>query len=299
MRGADALMRVLGSRVTVETLHRALQAADATVVSSLSRLISTDVRFVRTSRYTWGLRGWGLDEYDGVVSAIGQRIDAAGGAAPVAAIVADILAHYPDVAESSIRTYLSTLAFVVEKGVARRRTDDDEWPPVAPLRTVRGCYRNGPNEIRLVLAVDHDMLRGSGRPIPQPVADAVGVSPGQRRTFSGPGGQLTVVWRLSSTTGASVGSLRTQAAAVAVKQGDELVLSLRTDDASFDITRTDRKETLPARLSKLLGREVHDRWDRELAAGLDCIPAQVEDVLRTRGDQELLTLLESDALARC
>ncbi|SBS78110.1 hypothetical protein MHPYR_500046 [uncultured Mycobacterium sp.] len=52
-------------------------------------------------------------------------------------------------------------------------------------------------------------------------------------------------------------------------------------------------------MSKLLGREVHDRWDRELAAGVDCIPAQVEDVLRTRGDQELLTLFESDALARC
>lgn len=135
-------------------------------VSSLARTISKDDRFIRTSRYTWALCAWGLDEYNGVVTAIGQRIDAAGGTAPVAGLVADIRAHHPDVAESSIRTYLSSLAFVVEKGSARRRTDTDGWPPVAPLQTARGCYRNGPNEIRLALPVDHDMLRGSGRAPP-------------------------------------------------------------------------------------------------------------------------------------
>jgi len=295
---AQAMLRVLGGPMTVETLDRALQAADATEVSSMSRLISTDDRFVRTSRHTWGLRGWGLDEYDGVVSAIGQRIDAAGGAAAVASIVGDILARYPDVAESSIRTYLSTLAFVVEKGIARRRTHDDEWPPVAPLRTIRGCYRNGPNEIRLVLAVDHDMLRGSGRPIPQPVVDAAGVHPGQRRTFAGPGGQLTIVWRLNSTTGGSIGSLRTYANAVGAIQGDDLVLILRPDDASFDITRIAGDESASSRLSKMLGRPAGDITSRELAASLDCTPEQVDEVLRSRGDHELLTLLENDVLAR-
>lgn len=295
---AQAILRVLGDPVTVETLDQALQAADATEVSSVSRLISTDDRFIRTSRYTWGLRGWGLDEYDGVVSAIGQRIDAAGGAAPVASIVGDILARYPDVAESSIRTYLSTLAFVVEKGIARRRTDDDEWPPVAPLRTVRGCYRNGTNEIRIILAVDHDMLRGSGRPIPHPVVDAAGVRPGQRRTFAGPGGQLALAWRLSSTTGGSVGSLRTHASAVGAVQGDDLVLILRPDDASFDITRIAGDESASSRLPKMLGRSVGDNVSRELAASLDCTPEQVDGILRSRGDHELLTLLENDVLAR-
>lgn len=296
---AQAMMRVLGSPVTVDTLTAALRAAEATDVSSVSRAISGDDRFIRTSLHSWGLRGWGLDEYDGVVRAIGQRIDDAGGVAPVAAIITDILAHYPDVAESSIRTYLATLAFVVEKGMARRRTDDDEWPQVAPLRTVRGCYRNGPNEIRLAMTVDHDILRGSGRSIPQPVADAAGLRPGQRRTFTGPGGHLTVGWRLSSAPGGYVGSLRTQAAVVAAAQGDELVLSLRTDDGSFDITRVERNEAALSRLSKLLGREVGDEWSREMAASLNCMPAHVEDVLRARGDGDLVALLENDALARC
>jgi hypothetical protein len=295
---AQAMMRVLGSPVTVETLDRALRAANTGEISSLANAISSDERFVRTSRHTWALRGWGLEEYDGVVSAIGQRIDAAGGAAPVAAIVAHILAHHPDVAKSSIRTYLGTLAFVVEKGVARRRTDDDEWPAVAPLRTARGCYRNGPNEIRLVMPVDHEMLRGSGRPIPQPVAYAAGVKPGQRRTFTGPGGELTLVWRLSSTTGGSVGSMRTYARAAEAVKGDDLVLILRTDTVSFDVTRIAGDESAWSRLPKLLGREVVDDTSRELAKSLDCSPEEVDDVLRSRGDHELLASLENEVLAR-
>lgn len=296
---AEAMLRVLDSPVTVETLGRALQSAGTSVVSSLGNTLSVDDRFVRASRYTWGLRGWGLDEYNGVVSAIGQRIDAAGGAAPVAAIVADILAHYPDVAESSIRTYLSTLAFIVEKGMARRRTDADQWPPVAPLRTARGCYQHGPNEIRVVMTVDRDLLRGSGRHVPPPVAHAAGVDPGQREHFTGPGGELTLFWRLSSTTGASFGSLRSQAAAVAATEGDELVLALRTDTRSFDMTRIPCGEPPRARLAKMLGRSVSAGPLTELAEGLDCTPGDVVEVLSARGDHEVLNLLESDALARC
>lgn len=53
-----------------------------------------------------------------------------------------------------------------------------------------------------------------------------------------------------------------------------------------------------SRLPKLLGCEVSDNPVLELAAGLDCSPAHVDEVLRARGDHELLTLLESDTLAR-
>lgn len=297
---AEAMMRVLGSPVTVETLGRALQSTGASVVSSLGNTLSVDDRFVRASRYTWGLRGWGLDEYNGVVTAIGQRIDASGGNAPVAAIVDDILAHYPDVAESSIRTYLSsTLAFIVEKGIARRRTDTDDWPAIAPLRTARGCYRQGPNGIRIVLPVDRDLLRGSGRHVPPPVAHTAGVNPGQRRHFTGPGGQLTLLWRLSSTTGASFGSLRAQATVVAATEGDDLVLTLHTDTGSFDITRIQGGEPARTRLGKLLGSPVSDDPLSELAEGLDCTLEDVVEVLTARGDHGVLALLENDALARC
>ena len=64
--------------------------------------------------------------------------------------------------------------------MVRCRTDTDEWPPIPPLNTVRGAFRNGPTEIRLAVTVTPDVLRGSGVPTRPAVADALGVSPGYR-----------------------------------------------------------------------------------------------------------------------
>ncbi|MCH9732327.1 MAG: hypothetical protein K0U84_22110 [Actinomycetia bacterium] len=111
--------------------------------SCRSGTLSEDDRFVRASRRAWGLRSWEIPEYAGIAHAIGARIDAAGGTAKVTDVFEDLLAAYPDIAETSIKTYLSTLEFVVTAGMVRRRTDDDEWPEVAPLNTVRGAFRNG------------------------------------------------------------------------------------------------------------------------------------------------------------
>ena len=121
--------------------------------------------------------------------------------------------------------------------MVRRRTAADEWPSVPPLNTVRGAFRNGDNEIRLALPVTAEVLRGSGQAIHAAVAAAVGVTPGERRMFASPHGEVTVFWKLSSTTGANVGSLRAQAVAVGATTADTLVLAFRLDDASLEVTR--------------------------------------------------------------
>lgn len=293
---AEAMLHVLGSPATIESVDRALHIAGASNVTSLARAMSGDDRFIRTSLHTWGLRSWGHTEYARLPAAIGQRIDAAGGKARTADIVSDILATYPDVAESSIRAYLATLAFIVEKGVARRRTDDDEWPPVAPMSSSRGGYLNGPNEVRVALPVNHDLLRGSGQPIAAAVAHAAGVGPGQRSTFTGPHGQLTLYWELTSTTGANIGSLRTQAIAVDAAHGDDLVLALRPGQASFHVTRLRRDEPEPSRLRKLLGHKASNPLT-DLAASLQCPPERVRQVLQARGEHQLVAMFEDPALA--
>lgn len=291
---AEAMLHVLGVPVTIETLEQALRVAGATNVSSVSRAISTDHRIVRTSRHNWGLRVWGLPEYTGLPAAIGQRIDAAGGRARTDYIIRDILAAFPDVADGSIRAYLGTLAFVVEKGVARRRTEADAWPPVPPMHAYRGGYLNGRNEIRVVVPVTNDLLRGSGQPISPPVAHAVGVTPGQRRTFTGAHGQLTLYWNLASTTDANIGSLRLLADAVDATAGDDLVLALRPADASLDVTRARRDEPAPLRLRNILGRTTTTPITT-LAASLECAPEQVCEILRGRGEQEIAALVAEAA----
>jgi hypothetical protein len=284
----EAALRVLGAPATAEALLDTIGSA-AGDVANVNRVLSLDDRFVRATRRTWGLRAWGIQEYVGIAHAIGARIDAGGEQATITEVTADLLANYPDVSAASIRTYLGALEFITKAGAVRRRTAADGWPPVPPLRTVRGVFHNGTNEIRITIPVTPDLLRGSGLALHPAVATAVGVTPGQQRAFTCPQGEITLSWRLSSTHGASIGSLRTVAAAAQASEGDTLVLALRTHDASVDVTRLGSTDTGIPRLRKLLGRQVRNSV-AALATALHCRRDEVGAVLRARGDHEVANL---------
>jgi hypothetical protein len=172
----------------------------------------------------------------------------------------------------------------------RRRTQADEWPPVSPLNTVRGAFRNGPNEIRLAVTVAHDLLRGSGQQIRVAVAAALGASPGQRAVFSSAHGAVTVSWRLSSTNGPALGSLRAAALATAAGPGDTLLLVFKLENASLHAARIGAKVSGMQRLTQLLGRTVRNPA-ATLTASLQCRRAEVAAVLRKRGDHDLAELI--------
>ena len=291
---AEAVLHVLGAPATAEAILATIGSRASTSLDTLNGTLSKDYRFIRASRRTWGLRAWGITEYAGIAHAIGARIDAGGGKANVQELVADLLATYPDVAERSISSYLSTLEFITEAGMVRRRTAADKWPPVAPLNTVRGAFRNGHNEIRLALPVTTEVLRGSGQAIHPAVAAAVGVAPGARRVFASPHGEVTVFWKLSSTSGANVGSLRAQAVAVEATTRDTLVLAFRLGDASLEVTRLGPDEGGMRGLRHLLGHTVRNPA-AALAASLQCRRCEVTAVLRARGDHELAAGLPHDS----
>lgn len=252
-----------------------------------------DHRFARATRRTWALRQWGLDEYAGVFGEIAKRIDAAGGTTSVAAVVSDMKARFPDIAEVSVRTYLAAPGFIVEDGLVRRRTADDGWPPVPPLHAARGAFRNGDNEIRVSFAVTSDLMRGSGQPIHAAVATALGMNPGDQRVFTGSLGDITLAWRLSSTHGPSVGSLRPFAAALGASRDDTLVLAFTVRGNALAAQRIKLGEAPRTRLQTLLGIPVRDTI-AALAQGLCCKPREVAQILRDRGDNELLELVEQD-----
>jgi hypothetical protein len=162
---AEAVLHLRGNPATAEDIFEVI-GDEGTSLRAIQGALYGDDRFARASRQSWGLRVWGIEEYTGIFSEIGARIDACGGKVAVESLIADLLSRFPDVAESSIRAYLGTLAFVTEAGVVRRRVDTDQWPPPAPLKTARGAFRNGDNEIRLALKVTPDLLRGSGHAAP-------------------------------------------------------------------------------------------------------------------------------------
>jgi hypothetical protein len=292
---AEAVLHVLGGPATAEAILTTIGSRASTSLATLNGTLSEDDRFIRASRRTWGLRAWGITEYAGIAHAIGAAIDAQGGNAKVDDLITDLLATYPDVAERSIRAYIATLEFITQAGTVRRRTSTDEWPPVPPLNRARGAFRNGHNEIRLALPVTADVLRGSGQAIHPAVATAVGVTPDQRRTFASPHGEITLFWKLSSTTGANIGSLRAHAVAAEATTADTLVVAFGLHDAPLEVTRLGPDADGMRRLRHLLGLTVGNPT-AALAASLQCRRSEVTAVLRARGDHELAAGLQNSEI---
>ena len=289
---AEAALHVLGTPSTAKLILTTIGPSAGKTVHQLNSTLSEDYRFLRASRTTWGLRSWGITEYAGIANAIGAYIDAHGGKADTDQVLDYLLDTYPDVARSSIGTYLSTLEFINTAGVVRRRTTDDEWPEVPPLNTVRGAFHNADNAIRLFLPVNTDILRGSGQAISRSLATALGVTPGQRRRFTNPYGPLAVYWPLASTSGARISSLRAQATAVEATTTDTLVLAFKLDDAIVEVSRVGPDDSARRWAQHLFGRTVTDPL-AALAPGLQCQPHEVTAALRARGDHELAAMLEN------
>jgi hypothetical protein len=101
---------------------------------------------------------------------------------------------------------------------------------------------------------------------------------------------VVVAWRLSSTNGASIGSLRAAAAATGAELGDTLVVVLGLKDASLDVVRVAAGVGGVQRLRALLGRTVRSPA-AALSTSLECPRGDVEAVLRSRGDGDLADLL--------
>lgn len=272
----EAALHLLGTPVTAEAIHAVIEPRDSSGVSvdRVKAVLSQKDRFIRTSRTMWGLRRWGVTEYVNIAHAIGECIDAAGGKAAVATVFAELRARYPDVSEASIRTYLQTLEFVQGKGVVRRRTKADPWPALPPLSTIRGVFRSGvSNEIRVAHLVTTEVLRGSGQVLHEAVADALGVRPGEQRTFTSAHGPVTVNWKLASTSGAAIGSLRAHAQATGAVAGDTLVLVFKLYDATLEAVRIGADDTTDAQVHKLVGSAVR-KPSAALAAALDDVSAR-------------------------
>lgn len=285
----EAALHVLNAPATVEEIAATIEH-DETTRRAVQGALIRHPRFVRTSRRSWGLRTWGHHEYSGIVDEIRTRIDAAGGRINLTELITDIRATFPDIAETSIRTYVSTLAFITEAGTVRRRRRTDPWPVPAPVNTVRGAFLSADTHLRLALPVTSDVMRGSSQHVKPAVAAALGILPGHRRVMTGPNGAITLNWPLTSTTGVRTSSLRSHVQETGARLGDTLVLIFSLDDNSVDVELIRSTMSERQRLQKLVGRI--RLTVNTLAASLECKPAEVTTVLRARGDVDVADIVE-------
>lgn len=294
---AEAALHLAGQPRALEQIAAAAGLSDVGQQRVyLRNVLNADPRFTRTTRATWGLSRWGLREYAGIYGEIGARIDAAGGAVSTAEVVADVIATAPDVTESSVRTFMGTPGYIIEKGIIRRRTAKDPWPKPPPPESARGAFHNG-RQLRVALSVDSNLLRGSGVLLSAPAAGALGIAAGDRALFAADHGQVLVQWRLSSNRGPTFGSLRQVAAGVGAANGDTLVLGFDKANSTVQVACISADAPPAQRLAGLLGRRVRDPL-AGMARALRCTPEEVAEKLTSRGDAELVELLHYASASR-
>lgn len=273
------VLHALGAPSTAEDIHATIGVGTLKWVQGW---LSTSPAFSRASRTRWALAEWGLPTYGSIADEVGARIDAAGGRLATSALIADLLRDFPDVAARSVRTTLSTPAFVVELGMARRRTPDDPQPTVGPLNTARGAVRGPDGTVRIAIAVTPLLLRGDGQSLPAAVVAALGVGVGGHAEFRSRTGPVPVSWPVTSSAGPYSGTLRPLALQVGATVGDTLALVFATDAQTLEVARIGAEAAGADLLRQLTGQP--GLTLTTLATALECAPANVAAVLLARGD---------------
>jgi hypothetical protein len=252
-----------------------------------------DPRVMRVNRTEWGLRSWGFEEYTGITDEIAQRIEEGGGRARLDSIISEVVRQF-GVKEGSVRIYAEAPMFVLEDGWIRLRRQDEPFKPQGKLSACRGVFRAADAVLSLLMDVDGEVLRGSGRPLPGPVAAALGVLPERPRAFRQGEIELSVTWPRTAALGASLGSTRALAAAVGAAEGDRLRLDFYMDVGQVRGERVPRDpgEIAGAELLRLLtGIEPGHDPLAQVAAAIGVAPGEARRALISRGDTAVADLL--------
>ena len=201
---AKAALISIGRPATREEIGRICELDETRVGATLSNISSV----VRASKDQWGLRDWVDDEYDGIVGEIIQRIEEDGGATTTERLLNELPTKF-GVNPMSVRAYMQTSKFVIRDGSislansssvqlrllddvidGRDRAGNPFWTFVVDTRFLEGYSVAGvPPEFARALGCEPD----SGTSVR--VANLVGCR------------NLSLSWRLASTTGASFGYL--------------------------------------------------------------------------------------------
>jgi hypothetical protein len=297
---AEVLLGILKRPATADEVND-LIGEGHNVRSIRSRLLDDD-RFVRTDRFRMGLRRWGLEEYTGIVDEIEEEIGRHGGEADVNDLVRTLAGQF-DLRSGSVVSYTTVPRFVVDNGRIHVRRASEPFVPTRTLFDEARAFLLAEHRCSYRIRVDGEVLRGSGRPLPQGVGAWLGVLPGTRRQFRfRDGDTLQVSWPESALLGPALGSLRRQALARSADAGDSLLLEFdrSSDEVEAMLVRQSELEAASGWLrgTLLTGIDAGDQTEFEqlLAVGVGASSmAEVRRRCRDRGDPELAVLLPTDA----
>ena len=298
---AERVLRLALRAISASEMNELIGEGHA--LSSVQNVLSADNRFMRVSMdLTYALTEWKWEEYSTAAQEIVERIERAGGEAVLDDVVIELFNHF-GLKEGTVRAYAASPAFVVNDGMIRLRGRDEEIAVNDRVASAEGLYLRPDGCVVFHLPVDADVLRGSGRSIPNPLSVTVGVRPGDVRDFStGAQGRVRVSWPATAVTGAAIGSTRALVEQLDAKIGDvvRFVFDLDAESVEGFIVSGSSLSDLTG-LSLTPGGEA-----AELAAAIRVDPLEVRAALSERGDGVVAALIPAakkskgldDALSR-
>ena len=202
-------------------------------------------------------------------------------------------------AQSSVRSYLDAPAFVVVGGRAHLRGKDEPFVNRTDPRKATRTFLHV-DGFSIVVTVDRDVLRGSGRGLSRSVAAAIGLEAGSELTFGEGDLQVSFAWPMTSHS-PSIGSTRWLAQEVGAELGHLLRIDVSGSTVSAVRLPAELATAAPSKeaLSALVGIEPGgDDWEERLRWALQAGPG--EDLVRVAAqkDDELLVRLIPDELVR-
>lgn len=217
---------VLRRQGTPMLLDELVELVEPNSERSMSNQVHADSRIVRVGVNRFALAEWDMEAFEGVVPAMVGRLE--GGPREVAVLGKELEEEY-GVSPASVTILASQHpAFLVEDGKVMLRPEDRPYEPFTDLVRTRNCYVvDGLWTWRV--PVDHDVLRGSGRQLPEAFAVHLGASPLEKGTLDSPVGPIKLGWAQYP----SIGSMRALARSLEAEEGDWMFVR-RVSPSSID-----------------------------------------------------------------
>lgn len=218
------------AKAAILTIGRSATLEEIAAESDLPRtrvagLLAGVQGIARASKTKWGIEDWIEDEYEGIAAEIKQRIEEDGGTTTMDRLIRELPKMF-EVKEGSVRAIASTRQFVLRDGIVRL-AEESEVTLRDILEVVDGVTEEGwPYWSFLVHERYFEGYSLAG--VPPEVAHALGCPQNGsiKAVVSRPTGcrRVSVNWRLTSLSGASVGYISTALDRLGVTEGDRVCL---------------------------------------------------------------------------
>lgn len=259
---------------------------------SFRNALLIDPRLQRTSVGKFGLTEWGLPVYSTIGDAIGEYIDS-NGSTQIEQLVMYLTETF-EVTDGSVRTYASAFPFETVNGYVRRTNIKSKAKK--PPHKVKKLFRDG-NTWLFRVAVNSEILRGSGTSLPPILGDHLGITNKGEKIYKRGVDQLRITFPALNVTLSSIRKLCEREDA---KDGDFVFVAFNGESFDFWKANLDH-EASKLNLLELIGCRNHsqstdplDELRNRLFLKQSATRSEVRAILEKRKETEILETLNSN-----